>query len=116
MVINAGTITRNTPVVTIFVPINSQFRNKVVIHENRHVQQYVSGMNSDLFTVASLMSRLSPLTDSTQAGLQAKIAQAFKEWDEGQLVLVRIRRSAMEQDAHSVSDPISPQYAYQRCQ
>lgn len=116
VVVSSGTMTRNTPVVTIHLPVNSQFRNKTEVHENRHLQQYLTGMNSDLFTVASLMAQLSPLTDATQSGLSAKIVQAFNNWHAGQLALVQIRRGAAEQDAHSVSDPISPQYAYQRCQ
>jgi hypothetical protein len=116
VVVNSGTITRNTPVTVIYVPIDSQFYNKTVIHENRHVQQFVSGMNSDTFTVASLMAQLSPLTDSTQAGLNAKIVQAFNDWYLGQVVSVNLRILAMEQDAHSISDIVIPQYAYQLCQ
>jgi hypothetical protein len=116
VVVNSGTITRNTPETVINVPVNSQFYSKTVAHENRHVQQFVSGMNSDLFTVSSLMAQLSPLTDATQAGLSAKIAQGFNDWYAGQLIWVNIRRTAMEQDAHAVSDLISPLYAYQLCQ
>ena len=101
---------------TIHVPSGSQFHNKTVVHENRHVQQYQTGMNSDLFTVASLMAQISQLTDATSAGLTAKIVQEFNNWHAGQLALVQIRRAAAEQDAHSVSDPILPQYAYQLCQ
>ena len=116
VVVNSGTLTRNTPATVIYVPVNSQFYSKTVAHENRHVWQYVSGMNSDLFTVSSLMAQLSPLTDPTQAGLNAKIAQTFNNWHAGQINWVNIRRATMEQDAHSISDPILPQYAYQYCQ
>jgi hypothetical protein len=116
VVVDAGTLMRNTPVVTIFVPLNSQFYNKTVIHENRHVQQYVSGLASDLFTVPGLMAQLSPLTDPTQAGLSAQIAQAYTDWLAGQNVQVQMRENQLEQDAHSVSDPVAPQYAYQLCQ
>jgi hypothetical protein len=35
---------QETPVPTINVPANSQFYNKTVVHENRHVQQYVSAV------------------------------------------------------------------------
>jgi hypothetical protein len=101
---------------TINVPIGSQFYNKTVIHENRHVQQYVSGMNSDLFTIASLMADLSPLTDPTDAGLTAKIATAANNWYNGQVISVDLRRLVSESDAHSISDPVSPMYAYQLCQ
>jgi hypothetical protein len=115
VVVNSGTITRGTPVPTINVPINSQFYNKTVVHENRHVQQYVSGMNSDLFLVSSLMAVLSPLTDPTQAGLNAQIETAFNNWYNGQSAWITVRRSALESDAHAVSDPVSPMYAYQLC-
>ncbi len=73
-------------------------------------------MNADLFTVDSLMAQLLPLTDATRAGLDAKIAQAVQDWYIGQQVWVDIRRNAAEQDAHSISDPVAPQYAYQLCQ
>lgn len=116
VVVNSGTITKNTPVVVIYVPSGSQFYNKTVIHENRHVQQFVSGMNSDLFTIASLMTQLSPLTDASQSGLSAKIGQAFNNWYLNQTVIVLTRQVAMEADAHAVSDSVIPLYAYQLCQ
>jgi hypothetical protein len=39
---------------------------------------------SDLFLISSLMTELSPLTDSTAAGVNAKIATAFNNWTDGQ--------------------------------
>ena len=116
VVLNSGTLTRGTPVPTINVPSSSQFYNKTVIHENRHVQQYVSGIMSDLFQISSLMADLSPLTDPTQAGLSAKVATAAQNWYNGQVTSVDLRRLVIESDAHSVSDPVSPMYAYQLCQ
>jgi hypothetical protein len=115
-VVNSGTFTRNAPVIHINVPINSQFYDKTLAHENRHAWQFTSGMNSDLFLVSDLMIQVAPLTDATQAGLVAKIIQARDQWDAGQIVIVNVRRAAMEADAHSVSYLIAPQYAYQACQ
>jgi hypothetical protein len=115
-VLGPGTLTRNAPVVVIRVPAFSQFYNKIVVHENRHVQQFISGINADLFTVTSLMSQVSGVTDPTEAGLTAKFNAAFKSWYLNQQVIALTRGLAMEEDAYAISDLVIPRYAYQLCQ
>lgn len=111
----SGNIARGTPPQTIYVGSSSQFYDKIVRHENVHVQQYVSGSASDLFTVSGLMAVLSPLTDSTQAGLVAQINQATLNYYADQNNQVRARQPQLEKEAYAVSDAIAPQYVYQNC-
>jgi hypothetical protein len=115
VVVNSGSLTRGTPSATINIPSSSQFYNKTLTHENRHVTQWSSGMLSDLLLVSSLMTQLSPLTDATQAGLMTKINNASISWFDGQETIYNSRLTAAEKDAYNVSDPIAPQYLYQNC-
>jgi len=111
----SGTLARNAPPVTIKVAPSSQFYNKLLQHENVHVQQYLTGMLSDLYTVPGLMAVLSPLTDSTYDGLLSKVAAAFTGYIKSQNVLLQQRHDAGEIEAYNLSDIFSPRYFYQRC-
>jgi hypothetical protein len=82
-------------------------------HENKHYQQWTSGMNSDLYVVSNLMTQLSPLTGTTQADLQNKIIDTTNSWNLDQQNVWASRHSAAEAEAYQVSDPIAPQYVYQ---
>lgn len=112
---DSGTLTRNLPTPTIYVPSTSQFYSKTVAHENRHVYQWQQGLLSDLLQVPSLMAVLSPLTGTTQADLSNKIAAAFTNWFNANQATYNSRIPAAETDAHAVSDLIVPQYLYQKC-
>src|SRR5262249_25396611 len=76
VVVDGGTLARKLPVPMIYVPASSQFYEKVVAHENKHVEQWKTGMLSDLYAVSSLMEILAPLTDPTQEGLSKKLGAA----------------------------------------
>src|SRR5215471_3850955 len=115
VVVDAGTLARNLPTPTIYVPSSSQFYEKVVAHENKHVQQWKSGMLSDLYTISSLMAILNPITDSTQEGLSKKLGIASVAWIQQQDREFQRRLQAAEKEAHQVSDPIAPRYCYQYC-
>jgi hypothetical protein len=110
-----STIARAAPPVTINLAPSSQFYKKLLQHENVHVQQYLTGMLSDLYTVSGLMAVLSPLTDSTSAGLTSKYVATTTAYLKSQKALLVARHDAAEIEAYNVSDPISPQYFYQRC-
>lgn len=113
IVLGTGGMVRRTPAVRIHVPTTSQFYQKTVAHENKHVEQYTNGMLSDLYTVASLFAQFAPLTDSTEQGLIDKINNATLAWYNSQNAVAESRRRSVEQEAHAVSDPISPLYRYQ---
>jgi hypothetical protein len=115
VVTGQGGLTRTVQSAVVNVPTTSQFRNKAVTHENRHVQQWTSGILSDLFTIQSLMSQLMPLTDATEAGLLTKINNAAMAWDSSQGSTYQSRLSSAEKDAYNVSDPVAPKYLYQNC-
>jgi hypothetical protein len=115
VVIDAGTLVRNLPKPQIYVPTSSQFYEKVVAHENKHLEQWKTGMLSDLYSISSLMEVLSPLTDSTQEGLAKKLGVASLEWVQKQDREFQRRLRAAEKEAHQVSDPIAPRYCYQYC-
>jgi len=72
-------------------------------------------MNSDLFTISSLMSAVSTLTDPTSDGLLAKLNTAATNWYNGQISILSSRKNQYEKEAYAVSDLIAPQYAYQNC-
>ena len=109
----AGSLTRTVPAVIIYFPTSSQFYNKTLAHENKHVQQWTSGMVADLYLVSNLMTQLYPLTDSTESGLRAQISTAKNNWLAGQDGIWQTRSPAMEAEAYAAADPIAPQYAYQ---
>jgi hypothetical protein len=115
VVTGPGDLARVVQSPTIYVPTSSQFRNKVVTHENKHVQQWTSGMLSDLLQISSLMTVLSPLSDPTQSGLQSRIYNATATWGNNEVNIAASRAPAAETEAYAVSDPIAPQYLYQGC-
>jgi hypothetical protein len=115
VVVDAGTLARNLPTPVIYVPASSQFYSKVTAHENKHVEQWKTGMLSDLYAISSLMAVLSPLTDATQGGLSKKLGEASLAWVEQQDREFQRRLRAAEKEAHEVSDPIAPRYCYQYC-
>jgi hypothetical protein len=91
----------------------SQFYNKTYAHENKHYQQWTTGMNSDLYLVSNLMNQLSPLTGTTKTDLQNKISNTISTWSNNQHSTYASRLSAAEAEAYQVSDPIAPEYYYQ---
>lgn len=97
------------------VPSTSQFYNKTVQHEQKHEAQYATGMLSDLFTVNSLFSVLSTITNTSEAGLLNNVNQATINWYAQQSSVLQGRLPAAEREAFDVSDPIAPQYIYQNC-
>lgn len=115
VVSGSGSVTRAVSTPTINVHFNSQFRDKTVAHENVHVQQWTSGILSDLFTVAGLMTVLSSVTDPDEIHEREKAEEAFDLWLIDQASAYTIRKGAAEHDAYIVSDQISPQYIYQNC-
>jgi hypothetical protein len=110
-VTGVGTMTRTTSEVIINIPATSQFYDKAVAHENKHVAHYApGGLLGDLWTVSGLFSLLSSLTDSSEQGLKNKIADTTSNWDKNQRSIYKSRERADEQSAYGASDPVGPQY------
>jgi hypothetical protein len=110
-----GTLARTLNSAVINVPSTSQFYNKTLRHEQKHEEQWASGMFSDLLLISDLMAQLSPLTDTSRDGLNAQIATTFTNWFSAQENIYNSRVPAAEREAYAVSDSISPQYLYQNC-
>lgn len=116
VVLDKGTWTRGQPNVQIFVPASSQFYNKTVAHENKHAQQWISGLMSDLYQIegpGSAMEAVSSVTDPDYATFSQKLLNAFNAWANNQSAQADARKPQAETEAHAVSDPIAPQYLYQ---
>jgi hypothetical protein len=114
-IVKARTLARGAPVMTITVPPLSQFYDKTLIHENKHIEQWNSGMLSDIYRVSTLMPLLLPLTDPTLSGLTQKVETTRNNWLATQDAATRSRKNAAEREAYAISDLIDPRYAYQRC-
>jgi hypothetical protein len=110
-----GTLNTVLPSATIYIPNTSQFYSKTVQHEHKHELQWQSGIFSDLLTVKSIMNEVTNLTDQTQSGLVQKVNQAINNWFMQQELIYISRINASEIEAYTVSDPLLPMYAYQRC-
>ena len=73
-----GNFSRSTPVASVNMPATSQFYNKAMVHENKHVEQWMTGMFKDLNDANALYnSTLSALTSiNSEADLRGKILTA----------------------------------------
>lgn len=94
-------------------PQTSQFYNKTLKHEEVHVEQYATGIWSDLYKIDNLMPRLLLLTDPNQQPLEQKIFRAKEDWREEQKQILLQRLPNAEREAYRVSDPITPRYLFQ---
>ncbi len=116
-VVGRGTLERVPSSIIMRTPTTSQFYNKTLRHEEVHVEQYATGILSDLYKIDSLMPRLLPLTDLNRQPLEQKVFQAIQTWRGEQLQILRQRNTQAEIEAHAVSDPIAPRYLFQlECQ
>jgi hypothetical protein len=115
VVLNSGTMARNTNSAVMNIPATSQFYNKILTHEQKHELQWQSGLYQNVRSVSSFMAVISNFTDTTSAGLSQQINQAFSVWDLQQAQLYINNISAAELEAYAISDLLAPQFAYQRC-
>ena len=105
---------------TINVPESSYFHAKVVAHEQKHYEQYDTGMVSSHFSLARLWEdHLKGLEAEMEGILNLSIRHkiqdfldAVKDAVEDDTTRLEWR---MEAEAHAFSDPMVPQYIYQRC-
>jgi hypothetical protein len=109
-------VKHDPPVLKAFTS-QSQFYEKVVAHEDVHVNQYMPGglyhLNEDLYSATAARNTIIGLTDATAEGLDDKIEQAFQEWWAGQTNLDTQRLVQAEAQAYAVSDGMAPPYKYQ---
>ena len=108
------TIKRITPP-TVYDPnfhMTSQFWNKVLTHEGVHIQQWQTGIFSDLYQPAALSAILAQLIGTSQDDILGKIDAAITAFNVDSHAKFIQRANTAEQQAYAVSNPIVPQYAY----
>jgi hypothetical protein len=114
---NIGSLHRvRTVTKTIFVPTTSQFFSKVDTHENVHLSQWAdNGLFGVHFDPRDFYNRIKGFTDTTRDGLNAQIVGEYDRFLTDEAALVKGKCNQGEIEAYTVSDPLSPQYIYQRC-
>ena len=117
-----NSVYRTEPSATINVSPNSQFYNKVSIHEAEHVKQWKTGFMNSNFTANSFLNyvtnsgvKIKDLRVATQQSIINLVRQAYRNWylDQYNQASQPQHSKQMERDAYNVSDAISPQYLYQ---
>ena len=98
------------------VPSSSQFYAKVQAHEQVHYAQVNTGLASSYYTLDDLWTNhLRDLTADNQADLEILIQWAVDDFIFAENERIRPLLPQLERAAYDVSDVISPQYLYQRC-
>jgi hypothetical protein len=116
-VVGPGTLQRvpNAPDMS-RVPETTQFYNKILKHEEVHVEQYATGIYSDLYQIDNLMPHLFPLTDPNKQPLEQKVFHAIQDWRKSEGIILEQRvNSQGEREAYLVSDQIAPRYLFHNC-
>lgn len=112
-VVGPGSLQRVPSPIIMRTPQNSQFYNKTLRHEEVHVEQYATGIFSDLYKISNVMPRLLPMTDPNKQVLEQQIFQTVQTWRGEQDQILAQRLPHGEREAYAVSDPIAPQYKFQ---
>ena len=98
------------------VPSSSQFYAKVQAHEQVHYDQVNTGLASSYYTLNDLWANhLTDLTADNQADLEILIQWAVEDFIFAENERIRSLFPQLKRAAYQVSDPISPQYVYQKC-
>jgi hypothetical protein len=79
------------------------------------VHQWQAGLLSDLFDIADFMLIIQGFTDINEPRLRQQINQAHLNWANGEGQTYANRINNAEIDAYTISDPVLPMFAYQRC-
>ena len=136
--LNPSSIRREDAEFIINVDKNSQFYDKLLAHEKRHVEQWKSGWKSNYFTadkflnfvtnsgvtVRNLKSDIvenetNDAGEVVREGLRTLVGRAYRNWYVEEFNAVTRQFAvpgllqAAERDAYSVSDQVSPHYYYE---
>jgi hypothetical protein len=114
-----GTIKRTLNTAVINVLATSQFYDKTLKHQQKHEEQWKTGMFSNLFTIQSLMAKLSVITDNSpqnnSAPFNKTIVDTYKKWLDDEKDAYCKKYNDAEKEAYAVSDQLAPRYLYHRC-
>jgi hypothetical protein len=114
-----GSITRlvNVTPTQYFIPSSSQFMPKTEAHEEVHRNEYTTGVAKDYWSDVKLYDIVKDLMASTYSALDAMYNKIYSGYldDEKKNTRKQEIKNRCERAAYDVSDPIVPQYFYQRC-
>jgi hypothetical protein len=111
-----GSLGRLTPTKQVFVPATSQFYAKTVAHEGEHESHWAVGkLLGHLHNPSDFYTRIQNFTGTSDQNLIDKLSAELTAYTNEQGVLYTQLRAESERLAYSISDPISPQFAYQNC-
>jgi hypothetical protein len=99
----------------VFVPSTSQFYTKIASHEAVHVQQQIDGIDRDIFSVDEFWALIENLETPTREELGIAVWAHYLYYFILETDKYKKRENEREIQAHNISDPIPPRWAYQRC-
>jgi len=103
--------------ITINVPQDSQFYNKVLQHELVHVAQATDpAFDGNLYSVSGLRAKFQAIQTATSAEFVTKANDAYYSYMQSQNFLLWANIIGKdEKAAYAVSDEIAPKFIYQNC-
>ncbi len=107
-----GNFSRSMPVASVNMPASSQFYNKAMAHENKHVEQWMTGMFKDLKDADTLYaSTLNTLTSTiSEADLRAKILVAVYNQSTADDQIYNGKLCDAEDEAFDAENAVEPDF------
>jgi hypothetical protein len=97
------------------IPSTSQFYQKILAHEQKHLDQQVNGLASNIWTVDNLWKKIRNYRAASEAELNKGLLGLYKEFNNEEKKKWKLGKKARELEAYSVGDKIPPFYLYQLC-
>ena len=98
------------------VPQSSYFYDKLLRHEEIHVEQFESGIASSYYTLDDLwQNHLQGLTNENEGILTIAIRNVITAFVAAENERIKPLRAQLEEAAYRICDPIDPQYIFQKC-
>jgi hypothetical protein len=109
------TLQRVLPMKNVYVSSSSQFFMKVDAHEQEHLNHFQPGnLFGNILLVSDLYERIKDFTAPTLQELGNLVNAEYTQFRMEQIMILDGLRGESENRAYQVSDPIAPQYLYQK--
>ncbi len=109
-----GSLARTPAAVSLRPPATSQFYDKIMVHENRHVWQWNQGPWSTYWSPATFFNRVKNITSNIKVGAEQEVKNQVRQqraiYEREQLRNKASTSPQREADAHNESDKIAPNY------
>jgi hypothetical protein len=110
-----GSLARRLPMKQVYVSSSSQFFMKVDAHEQEHLNHFQPGnLFGNILLVSDFYDRIKDFTASTQQALANLVVAEYGQFQMEQFMILEGLLGESENRAYQVSDPIAPQYLYQK--